>query len=914
MLVNRNDERAWESYYTLQANKTKQGDATYEENDEFSTLTLEDQLIVRNQMHAAHRNWTWFHFITQISNEVLQTTSTRRMGLSDSTLNMLLSLAQHAASMISKTKKEEDSREVQGTFLESLRFPPAAASPPTTSPKTLRKRLEEEFAIKQQFDYEKQVFARKCDAVPIYDRSREPTVLADFLHKLTVALKGWYAGGSEADKVEFIRARCSPDTTIWLDSLSPIPTTAQAVVDSIQAEHQVDDDERSARDKLFALKLKAPYLMTSFDTHAASFDKLLPLVPTIDRVSLRYAFLSTLPPELKTKVEELAVAKSLTESTYAQIKALGRELWTQGFRPSTVQAHPLGIQQNAAQPLSQQEFNGRPSIVCFYCHRPGHIATDCRKRMRDFGLDEQSHSSTTQQLKDLQVEFKALALKLEKKETESPKQKSTKSKSKTQLKKARVKALPEDDLSRFATFPNLLALASSELDMKVANLNKSLPANHSLRLLPSHVRMDLPSAEPEQLSQEKHTLNSLLKMERELHKGDSRCFLDRRAEYLVAASEAQQYRSPKNALEVANMALNSATLEPGSAVPLSSAPSCRLEMHALIGASPVKVLLDTGAQAMFMGFRMAERLGLRSKPVERVQQVAFGKENSVDMLTEYVTAQVQLGSYWKDLNFYLADIGDLAIFGVPWFLTLRLSLDWSSGSIRFIDRLTGLSHDISNSRLGQQPQPLSGQQVLKSSAAHIYRISVQELRNVKKSCKWLKVIHLKDIVLEKGTTAKRPADPVATDPILSRWTNQFPSLFGKMTGLPVNRPENMAIETDPAASTPRSRPLAHLSEIELKSLKATLTDLLERGFIRTSTSSFGAAILFAKKADGSLRLCIDYRGLNGITKKMQGPLPIISEMRNRLAGATFFSKLDLKEATLYTTIPHTKSGGNFTSN
>ena len=56
MLVNRNDERAWESYYTLQANKTKQGDATYEENDEFSTLTLEDQLIVRNQMHAAHRN------------------------------------------------------------------------------------------------------------------------------------------------------------------------------------------------------------------------------------------------------------------------------------------------------------------------------------------------------------------------------------------------------------------------------------------------------------------------------------------------------------------------------------------------------------------------------------------------------------------------------------------------------------------------------------------------------------------------------------------------------------------------------------------------------------------------------------------------------------------------------------------
>jgi hypothetical protein len=160
------------------------------------------------------------------------------------------------------------------------------------------------------------------------------------------------------------------------------------------------------------------------------------------------------------------------------------------------------------------------------------------------------------------------------------------------------------------------------------------------------------------------------------------------------------------------------------------------------------------------------------------------------MLTEYVTAQ--LGFYWKDLNFYLADIRDLAIFGVPWFLTLSLFLDWSSGSIRFIDRLTGRSHDLSNFCHGQQAQPLSVQQDLKSPAAHIYRISVQELRNVKKSCKWLKVIHLKDIVLEKGTTTKLPADPVAADPILSCWTSQFPSLFGKMTGLPVDRSGNMA--------------------------------------------------------------------------------------------------------------------------
>ncbi len=116
------------------------------------------------------------------------------------------------------------------------------------------------------------------------------------------------------------------------------------------------------------------------------------------------------------------------------------------------------------------------------------------------------------------MEFKALALKLEQKEADSPKKKSTKTKSKAQLKKARVKALPEDDESRFATFPTLLALESSELDGKVADLNKSLSANHSLRLLPSYVRMDLTSAEPVTVSQKKHPLDALLKMERELHR------------------------------------------------------------------------------------------------------------------------------------------------------------------------------------------------------------------------------------------------------------------------------------------------------------------------------------------------------------------------------------------------------------
>ncbi|KAG6869752.1 hypothetical protein C0992_002113, partial [Termitomyces sp. T32_za158] len=58
-----------------------------------------------------------------------------------------------------------------------------------------------------------------------------------------------------------------------------------------------------------------------------------------------------------------------------------------------------------------------------------------------------------------------------------------------------------------------------------------------------------------------------------------------------------------------------------------------------------------------------------------------------------------------------------------------------------------------------------------------------------------------------------------------------------------------------------------MSEVELRALKDHLDEMLGKGFIRPSISAAGAPVLFVKKKDGSLRLCVDYRGLNKVTKK-----------------------------------------------
>ena len=79
-------------------------------------------------------------------------------------------------------------------------------------------------------------------------------------------------------------------------------------------------------------------------------------------------------------------------------------------------------------------------------------------------------------------------------------------------------------------------------------------------------------------------------------------------------------------------------------------------------------------------------------------------------------------------------------------------------------------------------------------------------------------------------------------------------------------------------------------------LRRYLQENLNKGFIRPSKSPAGAPILFVPKKDGSLRLYVDYRGLNKITVKNRYPLPLMGEILDRVNGATVFSKIDLKDA------------------
>jgi hypothetical protein len=123
---------------------------------------------------------------------------------------------------------------------------------------------------------------------------------------------------------------------------------------------------------------------------------------------------------------------------------------------------------------------------------------------------------------------------------------------------------------------------------------------------------------------------------------------------------------------------------------------------------------------------------------------------------------------------------------------------------------------------------------------------------------------------------------------------EFPDVFLEdLPGMPLDRNVEFVIELQPG-TTPISRRPYKMTPKELAELKVQLNELLNKGYIRPSSSPWGCPALFMKKKDQSLRLCVDYRPLNAFTIKNKYPLPRIDILFDQLAGARVFFKVDLR--------------------
>jgi hypothetical protein len=127
-----------------------------------------------------------------------------------------------------------------------------------------------------------------------------------------------------------------------------------------------------------------------------------------------------------------------------------------------------------------------------------------------------------------------------------------------------------------------------------------------------------------------------------------------------------------------------------------------------------------------------------------------------------------------------------------------------------------------------------------------------------------------------------------------RVVRDFPDVFPEeLPGMPPEREVEFVIDLLPGTA-PISKMPYRMSVEELKELKQQLTKLQEAGYIRPSSSPWGAPILFVQKKDGSQQMCVDYRSLNNVTIKNKYLLPRIDDLFDQMRGARVFSKIDLR--------------------
>ena len=360
--------------------------------------------------------------------------------------------------------------------------------------------------------------------------------------------------------------------------------------------------------------------------------------------------------------------------------------------------------------------------------------------------------------------------------------------------------------------------------------------------------------------------------------------------------------------------------------------SILIKLAGSVAGQPAVFLIDCGADGNFVSSSFISRLS--SPPLVRPSSNTITLADSRTQPASGVASSIplRLQSYTECLDLVVTDLrGYDVILGMPWLLQYNPVVDWRGATLSFVDQSrtshvlrklpTGTALWVDQSLVRRSssvqsvhlnvvssryielmhrqnqidfaclvyPQSLSAA-VQSSSPSSQSDHTIRIIPPVQVGSHYLSVVEATHL---STTSVTLPADQFESirRRTLASFADVFPSELP--AGLPPSREVDHRIELIPGA-VPPSRPTFRLSEKELIELKVQLEELTKSGFIQSSKSPFGAPILFVKKKDGTMRMCVDYRALNNVTIKNSYALPRVDELFDRLQGARYFSKIDLR--------------------
>ena len=299
---------------------------------------------------------------------------------------------------------------------------------------------------------------------------------------------------------------------------------------------------------------------------------------------------------------------------------------------------------------------------------------------------------------------------------------------------------------------------------------------------------------------------------------------------------------------------------------LSTSKSLRL--WGRVQDTKVRVLIDTGASHSFISQSLVEKLKLPVKTTTAFW-VKVGSGHKFKSQGTCDTVEVQLPGLVVRQNLFLFPIdGAEVVLGLDWLETLGEV--WAN----FKEATLKVNWQGKRVVLKGDPELCLGVSSLKS-----IRKTIQEEGHA--------------LMIQFCKLGTNEQNPIGAPAEVQQVLQEFQDIFQAPSGLPPSRKHDHGITLKEGVPIPNLRPYKypHYQKAEIESLVA---DMLKSGIIRPSVSPFASPIILVKKKDGSWRFCVDYRALNKITIPDKFPIPVIDELLDELAGATVFTKLDLK--------------------
>ena len=289
----------------------------------------------------------------------------------------------------------------------------------------------------------------------------------------------------------------------------------------------------------------------------------------------------------------------------------------------------------------------------------------------------------------------------------------------------------------------------------------------------------------------------------------------------------------------------------------------------LVNSVPALVLFDSGASRSFVSLAFSQHIGVSRESLSRPLRVSIADEKVICATEVLRGCVLEIFGVGFPIDLIPIAMGDVCVIvGMDWLSRFGAVIDCERQLVTIRDPRGGVLS-------------VYGEGTRSGSA---FCSAARARQCLQQGCKGFVAY-----VMDTREVSERPRS-VEEVPVVREFPDVFPE---ELPGVPPVRQVEFGIDLVPGAA-PIAKVPYRLAPPEMQELSSQLQELLGKGFIRPSSSPWGAPILFVKKKDGSHRMCIDYRELNKLTVKNRYPLPRIDDLFDQLQGASWFSKIDLR--------------------